>query len=571
MKLLRNLKLQYKVILMAVLPVLIMCIVAFIISNTVVKNKLLEDAKQELRATAKAVLAAYDQNTGDYFENAAGDVWKGSYNVSLSTGFIDDIQKKTGVAITFFYGDKRLVTSLLDEKGNRLIGSKAGEFLVQNVLKDGNDVFTNRVLVEDTFYFGYFIPVHQNNSDEIIGMIFAGMPVSEVSASMNLIILVFTIAIVVILILTILICALVARSIAKSISESMKVVEELADGNLNVSIPEASLARTDEVGGLSKSTKTLADNLAQLIGMITSNTMTLNASSEEMNAVAGQASDAMGNINADLQNVLAGAETQAGSANNIRMNIGNINDHIDKTLTQVDQLSAAAGKMLSAGSEVDKTLGLLNRSNQEVLTEVENIQAQTMQTNESVENIMAAVTIISDIADQTNLLSLNASIEAARAGEAGRGFAVVAEEISKLANQSNEASEEISKIVRMLGENSTKTVEIMDDVQKAITQQTKNVEQTAEIFGQVRGHIDTVADGVNSIRESTNSLVTQTDAIAKDIENLSDIAQSNETTVKGTISSSEDVLLTVNSVTDMSVEVSTSANDMAGVVAKFQV
>ena len=142
MRLLSNLKLQYKVLTIAILPVLLMCVISIVINNTVVKDKLLETTKWELRATAKSVLAAYDQNTGDYFENAVGDLWKGSYNVSLSQNFIDDLADKTGMSVTFFYGDKRLVTSLKDKDGNRLLGSKAGEILVKNVLEDGNDVFS---------------------------------------------------------------------------------------------------------------------------------------------------------------------------------------------------------------------------------------------------------------------------------------------------------------------------------------------------------------------------------------------------------------------------------------------
>ena len=569
MRFFHNLKLQYKVILMAVIPVIIMCMVAFIISDTVIKEKLLDDAKQELSATAKAVLAAYDQNTGDYFENAAGDLWKGSYNVSLSSSFIDDIQEKTGVEITFFYGDERLVTSLKDKDGNRIVGSRAGEFLVKNVLEDGNDVFTNRVLVEDEYYFGYYIPVHQNNSDEIIGMIFAGMPVKQITKSMNLITMVFAIAIVLILLLTVVICTLVARSIAMNIRMSMNAVQQVSEGNLRVSIQEEALCRKDEVGDLSNSTKRLIDSLSQMMGLISGNTMTLNASSQEMNAVAGQASNAMESINSDLHHVLDGAAKQADNAKNVRQNIDNINAHIEKTLVEADKLSGATKQMQDAGYSVDEALHRLNESNKGVLNEVENIQYQTMQTNESVEKILKAVTLISDIADQTNLLSLNASIEAARAGEAGRGFAVVAEEISKLASQSNEASEDISNIVALLSDNSNLTVQTMNAVQNAISAQTKNVSDTAEIFSRVQDHIRHVATGVEVIRESTTKLVDETDAIAHDIKNLNDIAQSNENTVKGTIQSSDEVLHTVNTVTDMSVEVSSSANDMAGVVSYF--
>lgn len=570
MKIFRNLKLQYKMLILAIIPVLVMGIVAILISNTVVKNKLLDDAKQKLKATSNAVLAAYDQNAGDYFVNATGDVWKGAYNVSLSTPFIDDIAAKTGIEVTFFYNDKRLVTSLKDADGKRILGSTAGDFLVENVLQDGNEVFTNRVLVDGTFYFGYYVPVHQNNSDEIIGMVFAGMPVKEIYASLNLITMIFTVAILVILVIAVIGCLLVSRGIAKSIRNSMDVVKQISEGNLNVEIEQSMLDRKDEAGALSCNTQTLIDNLSAMIGKISNNTMTLNASSEEMNAAAGQAGNAVGNINDDLHNMLTGAVEQTGNAQNIKNSIHNMNIHLEKTLGEVDHLSDETKAMLDARNDVDKSLNQLDASNQDVMTEVENIQKQTQQNNESVEKIIAAVSYISDIADQTNLLSLNASIEAARAGETGKGFAVVAEEIGKLANQSNEASTEISELVNLLSYNSSQTMEIMDSVQDAMNDQTKKLVETANIFKQLQEHVSHVADGVDVIRDATVQLGKETDEIGKDIKNLSDIAQRNEDTVKGTISFSDEVLDTVNSVTEMSTEVSSSANDMAGVVSHFR-
>ena len=570
MKIFRNLKLQYKMLILAIIPVLIMGIVAILISNTVVKNKLRDDAKQKLKATSNAVLAAYDQNAGDYFANATGDVWKGAYNVSLSTPFIDDIAAKTGIEVTFFYNDTRLVTSLKDADGKRILGSKAGDFLVENVLQDGNEVFTNRVLVDGTFYFGYYVPVHQNNSDEIIGMVFAGMPVKEIYASLNLITMIFTVAILVILVIAVIGCLLVSRGIAKSIRNSMDVVKQISEGNLNVEIEQSMLDRKDEAGALSCNTQTLIDNLSAMIGKISNNTMTLNASSEEMNAAAGQAGNAVGNINDDLHNMLTGAVEQNGNAQNIKNSIHNMNIHLEKTLGEVDHLSDETKAMLDARNDVDKSLNQLDASNQDVMTEVENIQKQTQQNNESVEKIIAAVSYISDIADQTNLLSLNASIEAARAGETGKGFAVVAEEIGKLANQSNEASTEISELVNLLSYNSNQTMDIMDSVQDAMNDQTKKLVETANIFKQLQEHVSHVADGVDVIRDATVQLGKETDEIGKDIKNLSDIAQRNEDTVKGTISFSDEVLGTVNSVTEMSTEVSSSANDMAGVVSHFR-
>ena len=479
------------------------------------------------------------------------------------------LQRKPVWRLHFFYKDTRLVTSLKDADGNRILGSKAGDFLVENVLQDGNEVFTNRVLVDGTFYFGYYVPVYQNNSDEIIGMVFAGMPVKEIYTSLNLITMIFTAAIVIILLIAIPGCMYVSKGIAKSIQGSMDVVKQISEGNLDVEIEEGMLIRKDEAGALSCNTQRLIDSLSAMIGKISSNTMTLNASSQEMNAVAGQAGNAVENINNDLHNMLTGAVEQTGNAQNIRNSIHNMNIHLEKTLAEVDRLSDETKVMLATRNHVDKSLNQLDASNQEVMNEVQNIQKQTQQNNESVEKIMAAVTYISDIADQTNLLSLNASIEAARAGEAGRGFAVVAEEISKLANQSNEASTEISGLVNLLSANSTQTMDIMNSVQDAMNDQTRKLVDTANIFKQLQEHVFHVADGVDTIREATTQLGKETDEIGKDIRNLSDIAQRNEDTVKGTISFSDEVLNTVNSVTEMSTEVSTSANDMADVVSHF--
>lgn len=570
MRLLSNMKLQYKVLIIAILPVLLMCVISIVINNTVVKDKLLETTKWELRATAKSVLAAYDQNTGDYFENAVGDLWKGSYNISLSQNFIDDLADKTGMSVTFFYGDKRLVTSLKDKEGNRLLGSKAGEILVKNVLEDGNDVFTNRVQVEDTMYYGYYIPVHQNNSNQVIGMIFAGMPVSQVSGSIDFITRVFVIAIAVILLLTIVLCTLASRGIAVTIQDSMGVVRTMSDGNLGVEIDGKALNRKDEVGALSQSTRLLRDNLSLMIGSISENTVKLNTSSRKMNAMAGQASDAMENIKDNLDNVLEGAATQSDSAHNINQNIVNINGLLSETLGEVERLADSSKQMISAGENVDSSLGQLKKNNDEVLHAIEAIRTQTIHTNESVEKIMKAVTFISDIAEETNLLSLNASIEAARAGETGRGFAVVADQISKLAEQSNRASGEISDIVSLLSQNSGQTVETMNEVQTVINAQTKSMAETTDIFADMKNHINVVTDGVKVIRDSSNQLGVETELIKKDIESLNSIAKSNKETVQGTLEFSNEVIDVVSNVNTMSVEVAVYADEMTEAVSQFK-
>lgn len=570
MRIFENWKLKYKILFVALLPILVVCIAVMVINNTVIKNTLLDKTKNELKATAEALSAAYNQNSGEYFQNDDGEIWKGTYNVSLSQKLVTEMSEKTGSSLTFFYGDKRLVTSLKDKKGDYILGSKAGDYLKKNVLEGGKDVFTSRVSVEGTMYYGYYIPVKQNNSDDIIGMIFAGMPAREVDKTINLVsgLLFFILGIV--LVLTIFVSVLASKEIASAIEDSVLVVQNMASGNLNVSINRKNLGRKDEVGKLSAGTKSLRESLGNMIGAISDNTLSLDVASQDMSNIAGQASDAMDSISENLKSVLESAKNQAEVTASVDDNVNNINMMLKQTGDEADGLSDAADDMLGTGREVDNSLKNLYNSNEEVLDAIERIRKQTSETDISVDKIKEAVNLIASIAEETNLLSLNASIEAARAGESGKGFAVVAVEISKLAEQSNAASADIEKMIMDLGQNSERTVETMEMVQDAINRQSDDMNNTRKIFEKVKDRINLVAKGVANIREATERLEGETTYIAEDINGLNAAANKNMENVKETMEAGEEVLKVVKNVSSMSVNVNTAANEMMQSVEKFR-
>lgn len=565
-----NWKLKYKILFVALLPILVVCIAVMVINNTVIKNTLLDKTKNELKATAEALSAAYNQNSGEYFKNDDGEIWKGTYNVSLSQKLVTEMSEKTGSSLTFFYGDKRLVTSLKDKKGDYILGSKAGDYLKENVLEGGKDVFTSRVSVEGTMYYGYYIPVKQNNSDDIIGMIFAGMPVREVDKTINLVSGLLFLILGIVLILTILVSVLASKEIASAIEDSVLVVQNMASGNLNVSINRKNLGRKDEVGKLSAGTKSLRESLGNMIGAISDNTLSLDVASQDMSNIAGQASDAMDSISENLKSVLESAKNQAEVTASVDDNVNNINMMLKQTGDEADGLSDAADDMLGTGREVDNSLKNLYNSNEEVLDAIERIRKQTSETDISVDKIKEAVNLIASIAEETNLLSLNASIEAARAGESGKGFAVVAVEISKLAEQSNAASADIEKMIMDLGKNSERTVETMEMVQDAINRQSDDMNNTRKIFEKVKDRINLVAKGVANIREATERLEGETTYIAEDINGLNAAANKNMENVKETMEAGEEVLKVVKNVSSMSVNVNTAANEMMQSVEKFR-
>ena len=570
MRIFENWKLKYKILFVALLPILVVCIAVMVINNTVIKNTLLDKTKNELKATAEALSAAYNQNSGEYFQNDDGEIWKGTYNVSLSQKLVTEMSEKMGSSLTFFYGDKRLVTSLKDKKGDYILGSKAGDYLKKNVLEGGKDVFTSRVSVEGTMYYGYYIPVKQNNSDDIIGMIFAGMPAREVDKTINLVSGLLFLILGIVLVLTIFVSVLASKEIASAIEDSVLVVQNMASGNLNVSINRKNLGRKDEVGKLSAGTKSLRESLGNMIGAISDNTLSLDVASQDMSNIAGQASDAMDSISENLKSVLESAKNQAEVTASVDDNVNNINMMLKQTGDEADGLSDAADDMLGTGREVDNSLKNLYNSNEEVLDAIERIRKQTSETDISVDKIKEAVNLIASIAEETNLLSLNASIEAARAGESGKGFAVVAVEISKLAEQSNAASADIEKMIMDLGQNSERTVETMEMVQDAINRQSDDMNNTRKIFEKVKDRINLVAKGVANIREATERLEGETTYIAEDINGLNAAANKNMENVKETMEAGEEVLKVVKNVSSMSVNVNTAANEMMQSVEKFR-
>lgn len=523
----KNLKLKYKIMLLAITPVLIMCIVAVLINNTVIKNKMLNDAKSELRAVAESVLAAYDQNMGDYFVNSSGDLWKGSYNVSLSNKLIDDLASKTGIDITFFYGDRRLVTSLIDSNGERIVGSLAGEFLVKNVLTDGNDVFTNRVSVDGVMYYGYYIPVYQNNSDEIIGMIFAGMPVSEVQKSLNVIAFVFIGAIAVIMIISVILCAIISNSISNSIHDSVQVVEALSKGNLGVRINSKYLDRADEVGTIANSTKVLTDNMRDIIGAILASAGVLQNTSDELNSSSAKTIDYMSQVERAIDEIAKGATSQAEETLNASSDVISMGEIVDVTRQDAEALEKRANVMNKTSNDAIAILEALKDVNLKTIHAVNEFGVQTKATNTSVNNIKASTDVITEIASQTNLLALNASIEAARAGEAGRGFSIVATEISRLAEQSSTAATEITEIIEELLANSNKTMETMGEVTKVIGKQDEHIQDTVNAFNQVKNEVDGSLINIRSISEKTKTLVDIRNKISSVLESLSAVAEEN--------------------------------------------
>lgn len=564
--------LKKKILAITVGPVLILGIITILFTVTMVKNSMMDETKDALKGTAAATLAAYDQNTGDYLETSNGDIWKGSYNISKSENLVDRIKDNTGMDVTFFYGDKRIMTSAMDENGNRILKSKAGDVIVEKVLNGGEEYFSEAVSIEGTLNYGYFMPVYQTGSDtDIVGMIFVGTNKQDKDAVVMRLLGSIVAAVAAIMLVCLIVSTKLASTISKNIRTSIKTVEKIAAGNLNVQVNKKLLKSKDEIGDLSRVTITLRDAMQRTILEINQNVQKLLEASSLLGTAADNTNGTMNKVRSAVNRIVENSAEQAENSKSTSEHMRLMGENITETSAEVEALNSNAEFMHQSSEKAAETLSNLQHINSEVEQIIGEVQEQTNRTNDSVQQIHKATAFITSIAEETDLLSLNASIEAARAGESGRGFAVVAEQIKKLSEQSNQSSSEIEETAMMLSEDSQKAVEIMQKMQEIIMSQSESMQDTQKVVEEVVAQIANSMRSIQQIKETTEHLANVRNEVLQAVETLSNIAQDSVSGTKKTYEDTEEVVDTFKQVYMSAEQLREIADQLAGSVQYFHV
>lgn len=564
--------LKKKILAITIGPVLILGIITILFTVTMVKNSMMDETKDALKGTAAATLAAYDQNTGDYLETSNGDIWKGSYNISKSENLVDRIKDNTGMDVTFFYGDKRIMTSAMDENGNRILKSKAGDVIVEKVLNGGEECFSEAVSIEGTLNYGYFMPVYQNGSDtDIVGMIFVGTNKHDKDAVIMRLLGSIVAAVAAIMLVCLIVSTKLASTISRNIRTSIKAVEKIAAGNLNVQVNNKLLKSKDEIGDLSRVTVTLRDAMQRTTLEINQNVQKLLEASSLLGTAADNTNGTMNKVRSAVNRIVENSAEQAENSKSTSEHMRLMGENITETSAEVEALNSNAEFMHQSSEKAAETLSNLQHINSEVERIIGEVQEQTNRTNDSVQQIHKATAFITSIAEETDLLSLNASIEAARSGESGRGFAVVAEQIKKLSEQSNQSSSEIEETAMMLSEDSQKAVEIMQKMQEIIVSQSESMQDTQKVVEEVVAQIANSMQSIQQIRETTEHLANVRNEVLQAVETLSNIAQDSVSGTKKTYEDTEEVVDTFKQVYMSAEQLREIADQLAGSVQYFHV
>lgn len=564
-------KMQAKILSMALIPLLLLGIATILIGNNRISEVVTDSIENGLRGAAVSV-----QDTLNYVDEGAyqivdGKLYKGEFNVSDATDIADNIKESTDMDITIFYGDTRYMTSVVDASGARVIGTQAGAAIIEKVLNGGQEHFATNVDVVGQPYFGYYLPMYETGTTTITGMVFAGMPQADAEAQINRIItLIGGIFLVVFIACAVLIFILV-MSMVKALHKGVQALDNVAAGKLNFDVDAKAVKRKDEIGEICRSIDKVKSELHEIVNDIKADGVALNEASAFLQEKTAESSEHVSQVERAVEEIAQSAGSQAEETQNATEDVIVMGNMIEETTVEVNSLNENAKQIQKLGQTALDSLSNLQKINQKTQESIDIIYEQTNTTNVSAQKIKEATILITDIAEETNLLSLNASIEAARAGEQGRGFAVVAAQIQKLAEQSNESARQIDEIINLLLSDSEKAVETMGEVKEVMSEQNANVNKTNEQVGQVLGQVEQAIEAIGRVAEKNSGINDGRVRVTDTVQNLTAVAEENAASTQECAASVNQVGEIIHSIDENARSLKEIADQLDKSIAMFEV
>ena len=333
---------------------------------------------------------------------------------------------------------------------------------------------------------------------------------------------------------------------------------------------DARFDSNDEIGEMRQALRILQSNISDMMKKVMATAQQVNDSAEMLNSSADQSSDVSNSVANSMVNVAGNCSeqfTEIETANGQVEGLGHhMNDFVSTIQHSSDVVKETQEKAVAEAKTVDGAVEQMRLIQEAVMQSAKVIT----ELGEESDRIGKIVDTISSIADQTNLLALNAAIEAARAGEHGRGFAVVADEVRKLAEQSSGSAGEIAGLITSIQDKSQRAVTVMNEGVSRVEMGTKVVQASGSSFNEIAEMVRKVAEESQAMNNIVVALSDNTQNIEKAIQSVSVKSSSVSSEAESVSAASEELTATMSEIADSSKVLANMAQDMLKAVEHFK-
>ncbi|MGF7029407.1 methyl-accepting chemotaxis protein [Paenibacillus mucilaginosus] len=361
---------------------------------------------------------------------------------------------------------------------------------------------------------------------------------------------------------------LIARMIVKPVQEVKQLLQQAENGDFTV---QGSYKSKDEIGELTASFNHMVAGLQSVFRTVQSSSHLVASSSEQLSASAAQNSKASEHITVTTQELASGTEQQVGKIEDSSEAIAEmtkytktIADNTKKMRADVIHASEVSAEGNQAIQEVSRQMNSINANVNGLFDAVKNL-------NERSNEIEQITNVISGISAQTNLLALNAAIEAARAGEHGKGFAVVANEVRKLAEQSNKSTEQISELIQMIQKDTAHTLQTMEKASGEVMAGLTVVSTAGDSFQNIKQAVQGVVLQIEGISTALQQLAGETENVNSSILEVRTIAKESAASSQNISASTEEQLASMEEITASSQALASLADELQTIMSKFKI
>ncbi|MBA2875711.1 methyl-accepting chemotaxis protein [Thermaerobacillus caldiproteolyticus] len=361
----------------------------------------------------------------------------------------------------------------------------------------------------------------------------------------------------------------ISRIISQPVIKLAGAAEKIAAGDLTAD--DINITNKDEIGDLAHSFNQMAKSLRELIEQVSINAEQVAASSEELTASAEQTTKASEQIASTMQEVASGVEKQVRSVEETSQTVNEMSIGVQQVANNAQSVSAIAIEASEKASEGGQAINTAVEQMNSINETVNGLAGAIKGLGERSKEIGQIIEVITGIAEQTNLLALNAAIEAARAGEQGRGFAVVADEVRKLAEQSAQSAQQISQLISAIQEETNKAVQSMETATKEVAAGIGVVNRAGESFGQIQLAINEVTSQIQEVSSAVQQMAAGTEQMVQSMQFITQVAETTSSGTQEVSAATEEQLASMEEIASSATSLSKMAAELQSLISKFKV